>query len=413
MQSGAKARTFVLVYSYYPTSIYCFVMGLLDDLRASRRAAGQRPLVTTPENDDRTPALLCIPDISGFTRFIQESGSQQAPFLVADLLEILIEANILDMQVSEIQGDAILFYRLGPPPSIKQMAEQCRRIFLDFQNYLRLVERDVDSELGTALRGYELTLKIIVHYGPVSVAQIRQHTKLMGREVIVVHRLLKNNVMGSEYALFSDDYLRTQPAADISRSFTWTRLLRGSTVYDHLGRIRYRYAHLTPLRLSLNSPDNTGTQSGVLKMRRAVRVPAAYALRVISNFRLRRHWMQGATRVHYDVTKSGRLGTSYKVDINQGQIDFQAVQLFDEDADRLEYVEKISHFRLFPNSLLFFFIEIIDPASCLITLEFHYGHVATSWRIVRTGQLRRMRRFLAYSVKQLAALSERIYAREQ
>ncbi|MBC6610915.1 DUF2652 domain-containing protein [Hymenobacter sp. BT507] len=389
-------------------------MGLLDDLRASRRAAGRRPAVATAETDHRTPALLCIPDISGFTRFIQESGSQLAPFLVADLLEILIEANIIGMQVSEIQGDAILFYRLGPPPSIRQMVEQCRRIFLDFQNYLRLVERDADSELGTALRGYELTLKIIVHYGPVSVAQIRQHTKLMGKEVIVVHRLLKNNVMGSEYALFSDSYLRTQPATDIAQSFTWTRLLRGSTAYEHLGRVRYRYAHLTPLRQFLTTPDGNGgasSQSGVLKVRRAVRVPAGYALRVIRNFRLRPSWMEKATGVHYDVTKAGRLGTSYKVDVGNGQIDFQTVQLFEEEADRLEYVEKISHFRLFPNSLLFFFIEAVDDRSCLITLEFQYGHVASQQRSIRTGQLRRMRRFLGCSILQLAALCERMYER--
>ena len=384
-------------------------MGLLDDLRAARRAAGRRPAPSAAA-DGQEPALLCIPDISGFTRFIQESGSRWAPFLIADLLEILIEANTLDMQVSEIQGDAILFYRLGPPPPVAQLVAQCRRIFLDFQNYLRLVERDADSELGAALRGYELTLKIVVHYGRVSVAQIRQHTKLMGRDVIVVHRLLKNNVMGSEYALFSDDYLRTQPPAAVARSFTWTRLLHGATTYDYLGRIRYRYAHLTPLRLLLTGPDGAtlGGRGGVLKARRVVRVPAPYALRVVGNFRLRSRWLDHATGVHYDVTKAGRLGTSYKVDIGNGQIDFQAVQLFDEDPDRLEYVEKISHFRLFPNSLLFFFIQTIDADNCLITLEFRYGHVASNLPLVRFGQLQRMRRVLGRSIAQLAELCERM-----
>ena len=381
-------------------------MGLLDDLRAARRAAGRRPALSAAA-DGQEPALLCIPDISGFTRFIQESGSRWAPFLIADLLEILIEANILDMQVSEIQGDAILFYKLGPPPPVAQLVAQCRRIFLDFQNYLRLVERDADSELGAALRGYELTLKLVVHYGRVSVAQIRQHTKLMGRDVIIAHRLLKNNVMGSEYALFSDDYLRTQPPADVARSFTWTRLLRGATTYEYLGRIRYHYAHLTPLRLLLTGPDGAA-RGGVLTVRRVVRVPAAYALRVIGNFRLRSRWLHHATSVHYDVTKAGRLGTSYKVDLGNGQIDFQAVQLFDEDPDRLEYVEKISHFRLFPNSLLFFFIQTIDDASCFVTMEFRYGHVASNLPLVRFGQLQRMRRFLGRSVQQLAALCERI-----
>ncbi|UOQ53596.1 DUF2652 domain-containing protein [Hymenobacter cellulosivorans] len=386
-------------------------MGLLDDMRAARRAAGRRPTAaaTVAADDGMQPALLFIPDISGFTRFIQESGSVLAPQLIADLLEILVEANTLNMEVSEIQGDAILFYRLGPPPTIQEVVTQCRRIFLDFQNYVRLVERDLDSELSTALRAHDLTIKIIVHFGAVSVAQIRQFTKLMGRDVIVVHRLLKNNVTGNEYILLSDGYLETQPAADVARSFSWTRLLRGTCLYDHLGEICYRYAYLSPLRLLLgengeNSPAHDGNAVKVIS---TVHVPAAYALRVLSNFRLRAHWMPGVSDVTYDLTKAGRLGTSYKVKLNRGQIDFQTVQRF-EDADRIEYVEKISLFRLFPNSFLFCFIEAVDAHSCLVTLEFRYGYIASANPLIRFGQRQRMRRFMGQSIRQFASFCEQL-----
>ncbi|UOQ72758.1 DUF2652 domain-containing protein [Hymenobacter cellulosilyticus] len=386
-------------------------MGLLDDMRAARRAAGRRPTAaaTVAADDGMVPALLFIPDISGFTRFIQESGSVLAPQLIADLLEILVEANTLDMEVSEIQGDAILFYRLGPPPTIQEVVTQCRRIFLDFQNYVRLVERDLDSELSTALRAHDLTIKIIVHFGKVSVAQIRQFTKLMGRDVIVVHRLLKNNVTGNEYILLSDGYLETQPAADVARSFSWTRLLRGTCMYDYLGEICYRYAYLSPLRLLLSeNGESSGTREGnALKVISTVHVPAAYALRVLSNFRLRARWMPGVSEVTYDLTKAGRLGTSYKVKLNRGQIDFQAVQHF-EDADRIEYVEKISLFRLFPNSFLFCFIEAADAQSCLVTLEFRYGYIASPNPLIRFGQRQRMRRFMGQSIRQLAELCEQL-----
>ncbi|GAA3918752.1 DUF2652 domain-containing protein [Hymenobacter algoricola] len=383
-------------------------MGLLDDMHAARRAAGRRADTPAPVSaDGMEPALLFIPDISGFTRFIQESGSPLAPQLIADLLEILIEANMLTMEVSEIQGDAILFYRLGPPPPIQDLVTQCRRIFLDFQNYVRLVERDLDSELSAALRSHDLTIKIIVHFGRVSVAHIRQFTKLMGRDVIVVHRLLKNNITGNEYLLLSDGYLETQEPAELARSFSWTRLLRGTCFYDHLGEICYRYAYLSPLRLLLNGPQNggqtQGSQRNAIKVQYPVPVPAAYALRVVSNFRLRPNWMPGVRDVQYDVTKAGRLGTSYKVQFNRGQIDFQTVQRF-EEATRIEYVEKISLFRLFPNSLLFYFIEPVTPTACLVTLEFRYGYVASPLRLVRFGQLRRMKRFLGIAGRQLATL---------
>ncbi|UOQ78725.1 DUF2652 domain-containing protein [Hymenobacter sp. 5516J-16] len=227
-------------------------MGLLDDLRADRRAAGELPRSGA---DKQQPALLLIPDISGFTRFIEESGSVQAPFLVADLLEILIEANTLNLQVNEIQGDAVLFYRLGPPPPVAELVRQCRRIYLDFQNYLRIVARDTGSELAAALHELALTLKIVVHYGRVSVARIREYTKLMGRDVIVVHRLLKNNITGSEYILLSEGYLATQDPAALRQAFSWTRLLPGATYYEYLGETPYHYASLSPLRLLLNSPE--------------------------------------------------------------------------------------------------------------------------------------------------------------
>ncbi|SNC76047.1 Protein of unknown function [Hymenobacter gelipurpurascens] len=385
-------------------------MGLLDDVLAARRAIGTGR-VRTPEAeaDGMVPALLFIPDISGFTQFIEESGSPQAPFLVADLLEILIEANILGLQVNEIQGDAVLFYRLGSPPSAQELVQQCRRIYLDFQNYLRLVERDTSSELSAALAEYVLTLKIIVHYGRVSIVQIREYTKLMGRDVIVVHRLLKNNVTGSEYILLSEGYLRTQTPADLARSFSWTRLLHGSTHYEYLGEVAYRYAHLSPLRLLLNQPETDAVpgRGRVLKVRQAIHRPASYVLRVLSNFRLRPRWMEGATAVQYDVTKAGRLGTSYKVDVFRGQIDFQAVQRFQDADDRLEYVEKISHFRLFPNALLFYFIDTINDSTCLLTIEFRYGHIASRHRLIRFGQLNRVHRFLGHSLRRLAALCER------
>ncbi|SMB95237.1 hypothetical protein SAMN00120144_1895 [Hymenobacter roseosalivarius DSM 11622] len=387
-------------------------MGLLEDLHASRRAAGSgREVPAGADDDGLQPALLFIPDISGFTRFIEASDSPLAPFLIADLLEILIEANTLDMQVSEIQGDAILFYRLGPPPPVQELVEQCRRIFLDFQNYLRLVERDNASALGAALRAHDLTLKIVVHYGRVNVAQIREFTKLMGRDVIVVHRLLKNNISGGEYLLLSEGYLKTQTLTDLKRSFSWTRLLGGKTTYEYLGDINYRYAHLTPLRLLLNghhAPDGMPSGRGnSLKVRHTVRVPAAYALRLVRNLRLRYRWLEGGTAVHYDLSKSDRLGTSYKVDVNQGQIDFQTVQSF-QGEERIEYVEKISHFRLFPNSLLFFFIEAVDEQSCLITLDFRYGYVASPHPLIRFGQLRRVHRFWGRSLRSLVALGERM-----
>ncbi|MCC3156708.1 DUF2652 domain-containing protein [Hymenobacter sp. 15J16-1T3B] len=381
-------------------------MGLLDDLRAARRAAGRRhPAPGAGAADDTQPALLLIPDISGFTRFIEEANHPQAPHLVADLLEILIEANCLELEVAEIQGDAILFYRLGEPPPVAELVQQCRRIFLDFQNYLQLVARDTSSELAAALQEAGLTLKIIGHYGRVSVADIREFRKLLGRDVIVAHRLLKNTVAGSEYVLLTEGYLSTQQPAEVARCFAWTRLQRSATVYEYLGEIRYFYAYLTPLRLLVQAEIDQGKLPVTCRVlaRHTVAAPLGKVLRVVSNLRLRPRWLAGTTAVHYDATKAHRPGANYKLDLYAGQIDLQVVQRLDHDG-HTEYVEKVAHWRLFPNALLFFRLEAVDDRHCLVTMEFRYGHVASGHRLIRKGQLQRLHRWLGQSVRQLAAL---------
>jgi hypothetical protein len=224
----------------------------------------------------------------------------------------------------------------------------------------------------------------------------------------VVHRLLKNNISGSEYVLMTQGYLNTQAPASVANCFSWTRLQEGAAEYDYIGQVHYRYAYLTPLRLLLDettsSPDANGlARRCALKVRRLLPLPATEAMRLISNFRLRTRWMLGVTALSFDETKAARPGTSYKLDLYSGQIDLQALQRI-EARDHIEYVEKVSHFRLFPNALMFYYVEPVDEQHCLVTMEFRYGHIASNTRVIRRGQLRRVRRWLGQSLHKLASL---------
>ena len=369
------------------------------------------PDITTA-GDDTQPALIFIPDISGFTKYVNETGLQISRNLIADLLEIIIEANILDMTLAEIQGDAVLFYRLGEPPSVQEVVNQCKQIFLDFQNYLKIVERDTGSELGASLSDSNLTLKFVVHYGLLSVTNIRDLIKLMGKEMIIAHRLLKNNISGDEYVLLSEDYLKTQPAENIKPSFSWTQLRSGFTNYEHLGDIHYRYAYLTPLRLLVTNKREIGNKksfSNILSVKVSIQAPTQFVLRIISNFRLKPAWIIGMTKVHFDVSKANRLGISYKCDLNRGQIDIQNIQTFIGE-EHIEYVEKIANFRIFPNSMLFYYLTTVDAGQTSLEIKFHYSHIPASGNFFYFYMRRRMNIFLGKSVRRLKELCERMYA---
>ena len=68
-----------------------------------------------------------------------------------------------------------------------------------------------------------LKLKFVAHIGEVATQTIRQRRKLVGIDVILVHRLLKNPVEVPEYVLFSEELYRTAetpmpgPAHEVSQ----------------------------------------------------------------------------------------------------------------------------------------------------------------------------------------------------
>ena len=84
------------------------------------------------------PALLFIPDISGFTQFVQATDVAHSQHIIEELLEKLIESNEIGLQVSEVEGDAILFYRFGSPPTSEEFFRQVQQMFITFHSHLKL-----------------------------------------------------------------------------------------------------------------------------------------------------------------------------------------------------------------------------------------------------------------------------------
>ena len=56
-------------------------------------------------------SLLFLPDISGFTKFVQTTEVEHSQHVIAELLEILIGSNQIGLELAEIEGDALFFYK--------------------------------------------------------------------------------------------------------------------------------------------------------------------------------------------------------------------------------------------------------------------------------------------------------------
>ena len=139
-------------------------------------------------------ALIFIPDISGFTKFVTQTEVSHSNHIIAELLEVLINSNDLDLQISEIEGDAVLYYKFGEFPTLKEIVLQSKKMFIEFHKFLRVIERDNVCQCGACQTASRLSLKFVTHIGEVKEVAVQKFKKLMGSDVILAHVLLKTNI---------------------------------------------------------------------------------------------------------------------------------------------------------------------------------------------------------------------------
>ena len=163
--------------------------------------------------------VLFIPDISGFSRFVNAVEIEHSRFIIQQLLEVLIRANDSGLTISEIEGDAILFYKFGEPAALLALYNQVAKMFRAFHQYLMAYDYRKICQCTACLSAVDLTLKVITHYGECTPMSVQQFEKLFGKDVIVAHQLLKNDIPQHEYWLVTHD-LHRQPA-ELTQWMQW------------------------------------------------------------------------------------------------------------------------------------------------------------------------------------------------
>jgi len=205
---------------------------------------------------------LLVADISGYTRFVVQNRAHwaHAQVIISSLLQSIISEAEPSLRLEKLEGDAAFFVGRGEGEDSAALAQQVEGMFESFAQALR---RLLDSRLcGCAVcRGVEaLRLKVVVHRGEVLPQSIAGHSEVSGVAVIVVHRLLKNDVPRKHYLLLTEAGLNAFPSAP-------ARLETGEIDDPDLGEIPY-WVHYPPDPLGLVP---VGKVSWWVKMRLGLR----------------------------------------------------------------------------------------------------------------------------------------------
>src|SRR4029079_13450205 len=91
----------------------------------------------------------------------------------------------------------------------------------------------------------QLKLKIVAHFGEVTGYAVKSHRKLFGKDVIVLHRLLKNSLNKKEYALITDPLM--EGAGTTIQLPDWFEPEHAMEQYD-VGEVSFKVSDLAKLK---------------------------------------------------------------------------------------------------------------------------------------------------------------------
>src|SRR5690349_8799866 len=190
--------------------------------------------------------LLFIPDISGFTRFVNGTEIDHSRLIIQELLEILINSNELGLEISEVEGDAILFYQFGDSPDLKQIYHQVEKMFQRFHGNLVSYDLHKFCQCKACLSAINLSLKVITHYGEFTGYNVKNFNKLIGKDIIIAHQLLKNDIDDHEYWLVTKNVIAGSPEG-LTDWMKWA----ASSKQTESGEIDFHYTQLGELKKRL------------------------------------------------------------------------------------------------------------------------------------------------------------------
>lgn len=179
---------------------------------------------------------LLLADLTGYTSYLAKGELAHAPVIAGDLLETIVGRLEPPFRLAKFEGDAAFLFVEDERADASLLLDSIEASYVAFRRRLRSIEAATACDCNACSLAPRLDLKYFVHHGQYLRSGIAGRDELAGREVILVHRLLKGAsaaaAAGQGFALFTREAaeaLRLDPAA--------MALTAGSETVEHLGTI--------------------------------------------------------------------------------------------------------------------------------------------------------------------------------
>lgn len=191
--------------------------------------------------------FLLISDISGYTMYLNESELEHAQETLTALLELMVDKTQPPLIISRLEGDAVISYGLtGDFFSGQTFVELIENTYVAFRKAIERMVLNNTCQCRACANVNQLDLKFFTHYGTFGVQTIKDHQELVGSDVNLIHRLLKNSVRESTgfqaYALFTEQALDQLDLHEIRST-----MAPHTESYPHIGELRLWVQDMGPI----------------------------------------------------------------------------------------------------------------------------------------------------------------------
>ncbi len=172
---------------------------------------------------------LLIADISGYAEYLAGVEIDHAQDVLADLISTVVTSLRPTFRLAKLEGDAAFCFAPAATIDGSLLLDTVERCYFGFRRRRRDVRQATSCECNACIRIPDLNLKFVAHHGRVVRHRVVGREELVGSDVIVVHRLLKNDVVDrlgvQAYALLTDALvaeMEVDPTALAMRPYTAT-----------------------------------------------------------------------------------------------------------------------------------------------------------------------------------------------
>jgi hypothetical protein len=188
-----------------------------------------------------------IADITGYTMYLNQSELEHAHEVLQTLMELLIKQTRPPLIISRLAGDAVISYGLRDNFLAGQtFIEMIEDTYAAFRSAINLMVLNNTCQCNACANIGNLDLKFFVHYGAFTRQRLDAHDELLGADVILIHRLLKNSVTEKTgcraYALYTDAAIKQLGIEEVCAAMT-----AHEEVYEHLGTVPLWVQDLAPV----------------------------------------------------------------------------------------------------------------------------------------------------------------------